>query len=376
MHSKCLSSFHHTNSARKSAMKVIPSDHKKARLWVEACSASLAIDKAESAAMFANMCGFKTWEAIIKVIGAQAPSSLDESLTSEQLADRRAGYIEVLVEMFGMNPHYASHLVTNLSPSSEKLPRKIAIDSASMHDPLKDSQTPLFPPGMESMLEEGMEAFVEMMKQSHPELANVDMTNFAERMRISKPVNPGLYFDFCQNHGWAVIEESYEEEYVFGEPSFSIDSSFGPIPVYANSIVQMPYDTDDEMAEHVREVVLEDASDLDDDPTVILFWGLPLSREVRGVYFTCPGSLYHDGEWHDILLNAEMTSVEDMIKKVVAGIDYNNPDKIFEDKHNQSLKTFLALQVGATNSHELSKFEIMSIGGASGWSSPLIGNKK
>jgi hypothetical protein len=356
-------------------MKIIPADHQRAGLWVDACVASLRMDRAEAAAMFANLCGFRTWDEVSQVIGTQRPSPYDESLEKEILASRRDNYIRVLVEIFGLNPFHASYLVRNLSPSSQKLPRKISFDSSEMHDPDKDGRIPLIPPGMEDMMEEGMEAFLDMMKESNPEFAKIDTTNFAERMRISKPVNPGLYWDYCANHGWEPIEETYKEEYVFGEPSFSLKSKVGQIPVYANSIVQLPYDEDDEMAIHVREVVLCDAMESDDDPTLILFWGSPITKKVDGLYFTCPGSLYAEGRWHDILLNKLMTSVDLMIDKVVHGIDFNNPDKSFEDKQCQSIKTFLALQVGATDSDELSKFEIVSIGSASGWSTPFIGEK-
>lgn len=356
-------------------MKIIPADHQRAGLWVDACAESLRVDRAEAAGMYANLCGFRTWDEIAQAIGTQRPSPFDESLEKEILESRRATYTGVLVEIFGLNPFHASYLVRNLSPSSQKLPRKISFDSSEMHDPDKEGRIQLIPPGMEDFMEEGMEAFLEMMKQTDPEFAKIDTTNFAERMRISKPLNPGLYWDYCANHGWEPIEETYEEDYVFGEPSFSLKSKDGQIPVYANSIVQLPYDADDEMANHVREVVLSDAMESDDDPTLILFWGSPITKKIDGIYFTCPGSLYTQGDWHDILLNTEMTSVDLMIEKVSAGIDYNNPDKAFEDKRCESVKTFLALQVGAKNSEKLRKFEIMSIGSASGWSTPIIGPK-
>lgn len=356
-------------------MKIIPADHQRAVLWIDACVDSLGVDRAEAAGMYANLCGFRTWDEIAQAIGTQRPSPFDESLDKEILESRRANYTGVLVGIFGLNPFHASYLVRNLSPSSQRLPRKISFDSSEMHDPDKEGRIPLIPPGMEDMMEEGMEAFLETVKQNSPELAKIDTTNFAERMRISKPINPRLYWDYCVNHGWEPIEETYEEEYVFGEASFYLKSKQGQIPVYANSIVQLPYDADDEMANHVRDVVLSDAMELDDEPTLILFWGSPISKKVNGLYFTCPGSLFTQGNWHDILLNADMTSVDLMIEKVSAGIDYNNPDKSFEDKWRQSMQKFLSLQVGAKNSEELSKFEIMSMGSASGWSIPIIGQK-
>jgi hypothetical protein len=353
-------------------MKIILAAHDRAMLWIDACSQSLAIDKAESAAMLANMCGFRTWDELMSVVGTQAPTPLDELLEPEVLASRRSRYIEVLVDIFGMNPHHASYLASTLSPTSQKTPRTISFDSATMHDPLRDGLIPLIPPGMESMMEEGVEAFLQMMKDSNPQMADFDTSNFFERMRISKPINPRVFYDFCAEQGWDMIESSYRADCIFGQSSFSLISNLGPIPVYINSIAQIPYDSDDEMAEHVRAVVLEDACELNDDPTLILFWGLPLFREVNGKRYTCPGSLHHKGDWHDILITPEMRRVEAMIEKVTKGIDYNNPDPSFEDIKNKSFRTFIALRLGLETVDELDAIQVPSTGSASGWCSPLI----
>lgn len=357
-------------------MKIIPESHKKARLWVEACAASLDVEKAVAAAMYANICGFGSWNSIVQIIGTQQPSPLDETLNSEQLSERRSGYIEILVSVFDMNPSYASYLVSHLSPTSGKHPKKIAFNAQSMHGSEDDAGIPLIPPGMESMMEEGMEAFLAMMKENHPEFADFDTTNFAERLRISKPLNPGLYYDFCKNLGWDLDESSYEEDYVFGEASFSINSPKGKVLVYANSIVQTPYDTEDEMANHVRTTVVEDAYDFSDDPRLILFWGQPMTKKVKDLSFTCLGSIYVNGSWSDMLLNTEMRNVDTMLEMVSKGIDFNNPDPIFADKHNLAARIFLALSIGAQSLEELNEYEIMQFGSPSGWNSPMVSEKR
>lgn len=348
-------------------MKIIPANHKQSRLWVEACAASLDIDKAEAAAMYSNLCGFPSWNAIVQVIGTQKPTDLDETLSAPDLAARRLGYIEVLVSRFGLNRHYASHLIATLSPTSSKHPKKIAFDSASMREPDKDGREYLFPPGMESMMHDGMNAFMEMFKKTHPELGDFDADDLIEHSRMSKPINPGIFYDFCQNHDWDLNDESYKEVYVFGEPSFTVNSPKGQVLVYLNSITQTPYDDDDETANRVRNTVLENALSHNPNQRIILFWGQPLSKKIRDKSFTCVGSTYVSGKWHDMLMNRDMRSVDSIIDFACSGIDFNKPDEALSDKHNQTLQTFLALTVGAKNSFELSQIQFSVMGGASGW---------
>ena len=62
--------------------------------------------------MYANLCGFRTWDEIAQVIGTQ-PSPFDESLEKEILESRRATYTGVLVEIFGLrtNLNWTTYVV-------------------------------------------------------------------------------------------------------------------------------------------------------------------------------------------------------------------------------------------------------------------------
>lgn len=352
-----------------SSMRIIPSSHKQARLWVDACTASLEIDKAAAAAMYANLCGFPSWNSIVQIIGTQQPSAPDEALSHQELQERFRHYEGVLGELFKMPPSFAKALINKLSPSSSQHPKKFTLEQDS-----RFREDEIFGDIPEDM-DEFMEEFINMFKEINPEMADLDTTNFAERMRISKPMDPGLYYDFCLNHGWDLDEASYAEEYVYGQRSFKVKSPHGDVHVYITSLVKTPGDNDDEMAEHVKELFLNDAINYDDDPSIIIFWGNILTKDIAGKRYTSVGTMYVDDDWQDVLMNAEMTSVDKLIDMACEGIDFDNPDPAFEDINHQTLQTFLALTVGAENSNELSKYNISGLRFASGWSMPMIEGK-
>lgn len=358
-------------------MKFIPRDHKIARLWVDACSSSLSIEKQEAASMYANLCGFKTWDAIIKAIGKAKPSPVDEDCGSDVVAERKAFYQEVLVNVFTMNPLYATYLVDTLSPSSGKVPKRFSFDHESMHDELREGVMPLMPPGMTmETLRDGMESFIEMLADKIPSLEGIDTTNLMERMRISGPIDPADYYNFCSTMGWEIIEESYAEEYEHGKPLFCLNSSFGDVLVYANSLSKVPGDHDDEMAEHLHELVLDDARQGTDFPAVILFAGKFMTKDYRGKKFTCGGSLYKDGEWYDFLVNRDMDTVDKLFEAAEADVDLNNPDERYADDKNIAIGSFLAVSYGLSSLKEVFSHRIMTVGSPSGWGAVMLGEKR
>lgn len=358
-------------------MKFIPRDHKIARLWVESCTASLSIEKQEAAAMFANLCGFRTWESVVQVIGNQIPTIVDEDCNPDIVSERKNFYREILVSVFAMNPTYADYLVENLSPSSGKTPKKFSFDHDSMHDDLKEGVMSLIPPGMDfRALQEGMQDFIEMLAETVPSLAGMDTRNFVDRMRISSPIDPADYYNFCSSMGWEIIEDTYAEDYEHCKHLFCMNASFGDVYVYANSLSKIPMDNDDEMAEHLKAQVLEDAKESTDFPAIILFAGKFMARDYRGKSFTCGGCLYKDGEWYDFLLNQGMDTVDKLFEAAEADIDLNNPSLEFEDKNNYALVSFLAYTNEKGTYQEVFEHQIMTVGSPSGWGTVLLGDKK
>lgn len=361
-------------------MKFIPYDHKTARLWVEACADSLSIDKLEAASMYANLCGFRTWDLLMQTIGTGRPSPTDEQVDDETMAARKDFYLSVLVEMFTMNQFHASYLLDTISPSSSKYPRKFSFDHLSMHDAPPDSLMHLFPADIDSRaqakrLNEGLESIFEMIAENHPEFAEVDTSNFMERMRISIPIDPRAYRNFCEKMGWEVLDGTYSEDYEVGLPSFSLRSGIGDVLVYANSLTQTPMDSDDEMAEHLRQMVLSDAMEYSDSPNIMLMSGKFLTKEYKGRHYTHGGSLFRQGEWFDFLLHRGMTKVEDVFEVAASDIDFNNPDEALHDKTDGALNLFL-VEIHHLDSFEaLSKHKKMKAGSPSGWYTTVLVGK-
>lgn len=358
-------------------MKFIPRDHKMARLWVECCSSSLSIEKAEAASIYANLCGFRTWDAIVQGIGSARPSIVDEDVDADTFAERKDFYMSVLVEVQAMNPYHASYLLDNLSPSSGKVPRRFSFDHLTMHDAPDENILNLFPPGMDMRaIEEGMQDFIEMLAKVNPAMAGVDTSNFMERMRISGEVSPADYCNFCVNMGWDIITDTYAEEYEHFKPMLCLNSSMGDVFVYANSLTKTPMDDNDEMADYVQEMVLKDAKESTDFPNIILFSGKFMSKDYKGNKFTCAGSLYSGGEWYDFLINRDMDTVEKLFEAAEADIDLNNPPECYADEGSATIGIFLALSNGLKSVDQVFDHKILKSGSASGWGALMLGDRK
>lgn len=349
-------------------MKFIPKDHKIARLWVEALASSANIDKTTSASMFANLCGFKTWDKLISLIGANTPSRTDEEVDKATLLSRKDFYMSVLVRTHSISPYHAARIIDQLSPSSNRLPKKFSFDANSMHDPEPDDVMHLFPPNFDfDQLLEGSDDVLRELGIDLRKAPDIGLTDPREKVRLMGEVIPGAYFDFFNSLGWSVVEESYTDEYKLGEKSFDISSSYGHIPVYITTLTQTPLDTQDGTSEKVKEVVLKNAMKDSRSPTIVLMWGKFLTREIKGKNYTCGGCIYRNGIWRDFLIGSSMKKIEDLIDSVAKDFDYNNPGEGLVDHGKQVLYLFLAVSHGLDDMDELNNYRMQLAGGASGW---------
>lgn len=358
-------------------MQFIAHNHKVARLWVDALCSNLKIDKAEAAAMYANMCGFRTWDRLVDTIGKAPPSALDEDIGDEQLLERRDFYTNILVDVFAMNPHIARHVSSTMSPSSGKLPKKIPIDLEMLYEADSDSIS-LFQPGADlANLQE--QVFKDLLGDRLGE--DFDFTNFSDRIRISVPVDPSGFFNYFNGLGFSPIDNSYDENYEYGEPSFFLpypESEQGNkrIPVYITSLSYTPQDEQDKMADSVKKVVLENALEYMKIPEILLCWGKGLNKEIKGKSFTSLGSIYSKGKWHEILMCENTNSVDKLFKTIGDIGDYNDPNPWFEDKGRMYYLGFVAATNGLETIMELREYESFHVGGPTGWNMTLIGPKK
>lgn len=293
-------------------MKYIPSSTKQARLWVDAISKSLGLEKSLASHMYTRLCGFNNWDRLVNQIGSTSASPLDEQVTKDVLETRKAFYVGCLTEEFGMNEGMAEYIIERASPSSNKKPQRFSVNTESLYnDDSKDSIDlhQLFKDfGMDSG--EGFDkVFEEFAREALGDDLPEDFSfeNLTERMRISKPLDPGAWYDLCATIGWELDEESFRPEYVYGEESFFALKEGEAIPVFITSLSRAPSDVDDTMANRVMDLVEEYAVEELDCDEAILFWGQPGIKKIKDKFYTHFGMYYTEGQWHEFLINKDTT---------------------------------------------------------------------
>lgn len=350
-------------------MKFIPRDHKMARLWVEACAAGLRIDKQVAAAMYANLCGFKTWDLIVKAIGSQKPSIVDEDCDEDTLTERKDFYFNILDEVFTLPGNHIDYLVEKMSPSSGKIPKRFQLE----HSRSRGSMGGIFQADIDlETIHEGMQGILKMLAKQIPGLADIDPEDLMDHMRVSRPVEPATYYNFCENMGWDIIEESYDEDFEPCKPIFCLRASFGDVFVYASSLSKIPTDHEDELAEKLKEDVLKDAKESTDFPAVILFAGNFMSLHHNDKKFTCGGCLYKDGEWYDFLVNKNMDTVDKLFEAAESDVDLSNPDVEYADVGAFAILTFLCVANNVSTPQELGDRRVMATGPKQGWGTVVV----
>ncbi|TNC80794.1 MAG: hypothetical protein C9356_11770 [Oleiphilus sp.] len=322
--------------------------------------------------MYANMCGFRSWDEVIAAIQINPPSQPDEQISTDVLETRMVFYADVLISIFGLNPRFARYFLEHVSPSSCVQPRRFSIDRDEMYEPSEDNVTLVdlleegFP-GDQSALEETLDDFAkDMLGDVMPE--GFSFENFHQRLRISKPIFPGHWYNLLATLKWNIDDDSYSEDYTYGEESFVVlGKNDVEIPVYLTSLSRVPLDHDDEMANHTMELVQHHCEELFGSDKALLFWGGPLTKEIKGERFSHFGMCLNKGKWHEFLLHqgATLDSVLEQGKSIP---DIDDPDPRFADKKNVLAHTFVCM---AMDIPEGSEVQITEIGSASGWCSIL-----
>ncbi|MHD0644869.1 hypothetical protein ACYPKM_04530 [Pseudomonas aeruginosa] len=359
-------------------MTYVPESFDRPQAWVDACSASLSIPKDEAAAMFSRMCGFNSWDIMSIAIGSVRPDLVDEKVSSSELVNRRRNYISVLVEEFGLHPSYAGHIVEQLSPSSGKKPAKISIDSSRMHGENSDNSIDLNPFGLDD------DDIVNHLRSFLPEELGKELEGYTNQqvrdgMRLHHPIDPGLYYDFFENLGFSLVEESFNEEFELGSPSFFFDSEIEEVsfevPCYLCKILVAPLDSADTLAESILESVKEDIES-NGYCYALALWKSPTYKEYNGGKLFYIGRFYSDGVWKEVLLKSSDRSIDDVIENIDIGYDVNDPGNDFKWDDPVPTLIYHGLETQSPSSkHLMENFEIHSVRGISGWTSTLCGKR-
>ena len=358
-------------------MRYIPKGTKVARLWVDAVAASTKIDKTEVAGMYANMCGFKTWDALMSGISSIPPSASDEESSAETVANRKAFYLSILNGMFGINRSLAKYILNKVPPSSSVKPKRFSIETKGLHDPDGDNvlnfdaMREAFGMDTEEDFSKVMDDFAKnILGDSVPEGFSFD--NFTNRMRISKPVEPCVWYNMLATFGWDVDEDSYIEDYTYGEESFFVSNKNGDeIPVFITSLCRAPLDSEDDMANEVMDVVLNYCETELLSDKAILFWGSPAVKKINGKFYSHFGMYFIDNNWHEFLLN-EKTTCDDMFAQHKQMKCIDEPVESLADEHH----VFMAVLKMIADIDQDEEVDVMTVGMQSGWDSLLLSPKK
>jgi len=356
-------------------MPYIAPSTKNARLWVDAASKSLKIEKSIAADMYSRLCGFKNWDQVVWEIGRGETSPTDEMVTKDILEARKHFYCDLLVDEFGMNESLAEHIADRLSPSSGRKAKRISIDTDALFnndpEPGIDLHQMFKSMGLDN--EKDIQGAIEkLMKDKLGDSVSDDFNfeNIAERLRISKPVDPGAWFDLLASIEWDLVEESFRSEYVYGEESFFAVKDGVEVPVFITSLVRAPFDYDDAMANHVMAKVEDFAIEELESDEALLFWGQPTIKKINGKEYSHFGAYYTDGQWHEFLINKD-TTISNVFDQHSAMESVDTPLESLCDKNGM-----LALAAIKVINHIDSKERVSftKVGTKSGWNSLIPGD--
>ena len=164
---------------------------------------------------------------------------------------------------------------------------------------------------------------------------DVDMDNFAERLRISLPVNYAVWAGFLEEIlEWPI--DNYNEDAEFLEPFAYTTFNGHQVPLYATSLSYAPGDADDLMAEYIF-TQIEMKTDI-----AILFFKAPLVKMIGPNWFSYFGRVLQEGVWKDFLLSASMKGIDSLLAEAVTSMDLDDPNLCYIDKNYE-----LAMSVSA-----------------------------
>lgn len=354
-------------------MKFIPKQNKKARLLGQALSRSLNIDTAAANHAVAVMYGYGRWQTLCKAMQNSPASMWDEEVSTDEVDAREAILIERLSQCLQLDQESCQSLIQHLKPCSQAKSQPFS----AAKRPLQDDQartddisaiTEAFsaatnPHGGEAMLGNLLKKAIGAAGEETPD--EFEFGNLGERMRLSKPVDPGAFFDILQSLGWPLDESSFEADYVLGEPSFFAESETGHVPVYLSSLAMTPGNDDDTMANEVMQRVEDDNFKNMGTERCILMWGQPQVKQIGGQDYSYWGRLWQDGQWRDFLINGDMTSADRLFDRNPAGQSINHPNPAQSDPDHELAASVVIFLQGLQQQRE--QVKMARINTLSGW---------
>jgi hypothetical protein len=273
---------------------------KKARLSALALSASLKIKEDASREFFAQAIEHETWAGFIALANKkQSSEALDNELSPDIANNRLGQFANNLSMILELHHTTAKTLAAAINPFSQKKPKPYRIDTRIDKHASDDKDSLNVFEMMDSAGgEEAMLAMLHEIGNKNPELAKLkditDFNDFANRMRISHPMEPGVYYDCIDNlTNWELNDTFYEEEYSYLKESFHLVSSFDGVsyPVYLVSLTAVPGDSGDEIFDEIKQIIGKKGE------RALLLFRHPSYKELNGTTFAVIGAFYDKKRW-------------------------------------------------------------------------------
>lgn len=281
---------------------------KLSKLSAIALSKSIKVTPDSAREILAQALEHETWTRYVSIANVREPELLDEHLSPDIANHRTCVFAENLSEIIGVRTSVAEQLAKSISPFTGTRPKAYRVDIAQEENEDSINMQDLFEL---SGGDDGMLDTLHRLAEINPELESLkdiaDIGEFQDRMRISHPMDPALYYDALANlTSWELDDTFYEEDYTYLEASFHLVSQNDSVsyPVYLVSLIASPGDNNDNLFAEVKEYVANYKG-----RSLILF-RLPCFKVINGITYAVIGSFYNGKAWTWTLLTGDDPEIQ------------------------------------------------------------------
>lgn len=155
------------------------------------------------------------------------------------------------------------------------------------------------------------------------EMDELEFGDVENAIRLARPMHPAGWLGVIRHLGFTVENETIDEDYELGKPSFYISDTLSPLPVFLAAPTRTPFSTDDVLCESIKQMIVEDNS----ADCMILFYSAPMSfsKGDTDEQIQFWGEILVNGDWYELVLRPESTTLDTIIADAIStsrGIEF------------------------------------------------------
>lgn len=269
---------------------------KGARLAAKAISKSFNIKETAARDMLAASFNHNSWDSFTGLIASKGAT---QNPSPEQIAEAHQSIFTCLINTLDLSPSgYLMKVVESTSPFADN-PKPSSYDIATANTPPSDDSIDMSGLFDGIDMNEGMEMMAEMMRSSGldniaNDIENLGMEGFANKLRISKPVDPFFYNVAMEEVvGWK--SSQHTKEFSHHDPVFYWHDKGQEQPVFINGAVIVVGDSGDAETLDTIYSLIDDS--FEEDQAAILLFGNVQFKEIKGNEYAIIGQWYDITEW-------------------------------------------------------------------------------